>query len=502
MNSLLPLGIGSWAFISIYLLSLLLIGWLAKKARTENTLKDFYLAGNGLGVSVLFLTLFATQYSGNTFLGFTGATYRIGFPWILSIHFMTSIVVCYLLFAEKLHLLAKKNKYITPTDYIIDRYKNGALAILVSVIMIVCLSNYLLAQLMAMGRVIQGIANTTSLEAYIIGVILLAFIIVAYGTLGGLRAVAWTDAIQGSILLVGFIFLITLLFHKFGSFSEATEIIRARDFQQNSTKSLLPSAEICRQWISYILVVGFGLSLYPQAIQRIYAAKSVKVLKKSIAVMAFMPIPTMIIIFITGIMALAYLPGIEGVATDQIFGRVLKEIQSYSIFGYILTTIIISAVLAAMMSTADSALLSISSMITKDLYMRKFFPDTKEEKLTMIGKYCSWIFLIFLVIMAIILQKNVSLVALMDRKLDLLIQLSPAFILGIRWKKLLSWPVFLGIIIGVFISLVLAFGDWDFVNKGKIWGFHPGILGIIPNLIVAVFGTYILQKYSQKNKNS
>ena len=52
------------------------------------------------------------------------------------------------------------------------------------------------------------------------------------------------------------------------------------------------------------------------------------------------------------------------------------------------------------------------------------------------------------------------------------------------------------------ISLVLAFGDWDFVNKGKIWGFHPGILGIIPNLIVAVFGTYILQKYSQKNKNS
>ena len=279
MNSLLPLGIGSWFFICIYLLSLLAIGWLAKKARKENTLKDFYLAGNGLGVSVLFLTLFATQYSGNTFLGFTGATYRIGFPWILSIHFMTSIVVCYLLFAEKLHILSKKNNYLTPSDYILDRYKNNALAILVSIIMIICLSNYLLAQLMAMGRVIQGISNNPALEAYVIGVVLLAFIIVAYGTLGGLRAVAWTDAIQGSILLVGFIFLIILLFHKFGSFSEATEIIRAKDFHDNTSKSLLPNAEMCRQWLSYILVVGFGLSLYPQAIQRIYAAKSVNVLK-------------------------------------------------------------------------------------------------------------------------------------------------------------------------------------------------------------------------------
>ena len=208
--------------------------------------------------------------------------------------------------------------------------------------------------------------------------------------------------------------------------------------------------------------------------------------------MAFMPIPTMIIIFITGIMALAYLPGLEGAATDQIFGRVLKEIQLYSLFGYVLTTIIISAVLAAMMSTADSALLSISSMITKDLYSRKLFPNAKEEQLTMVGKYFSWVFLFLLVIVAIILQKNVSLVSLMDRKLDLLIQLSPAFILGIRWKKLLSWPVFIGIVIGVFISLILAFGNWDFVVRGKIWGFHPGIIGVIPNLIIAVCGTYIL----------
>ena len=54
MNNLLPLGLGAWIFISCYLLSLLIIGWYAKKSRKENTLNDFYLAGGGLGFGVLF----------------------------------------------------------------------------------------------------------------------------------------------------------------------------------------------------------------------------------------------------------------------------------------------------------------------------------------------------------------------------------------------------------------------------------------------------------------
>ena len=78
MNNLLPLGLGAWIFISCYLLSLLIIGWYAKKSRKENTLNDFYLAGGGLGFGVLFLTFFATQYSGNTFLGFTGRLVAAG----------------------------------------------------------------------------------------------------------------------------------------------------------------------------------------------------------------------------------------------------------------------------------------------------------------------------------------------------------------------------------------------------------------------------------------
>lgn len=492
MSNILPLGYGAWTFISIYLLSLLVIGWFAKKSRKEDTLNDFYLAGNSLGLSILFLTLFATQYSGNTFFGFTGATYRVGYSWILSIHFMTSIVVCYLLFAPKLHRLSKKQNFLTPADYIQYRFKYNKLSLIITIIGIAVLSNYLLAQLMAMGRAMQGISGDAGGSFYYIaGVLVLATIIVIYGTMGGLRAVAWTDAIQGVILLVGFSVLLFILFDKFGPLSKATEIIANMDKINNTRKAAVPDAETCRLWLSYIIILGFGLSLYPQAIQRIYAAKSEKVLKKSLVVMAFMPIPTMIISVIAGIMALAYISGLEGAATDQVFGRVLREIQEYSILGYGVSIVILAAILAAMMSTADSALLTISSMFTKDIYAKIFKSSPDEKTLTLVGKFCSWAFLALMIIFAIILKDNTSLVKLMDRKLDLMIQVSPAFMLGIHFSWLKAKPVFWGIVCGTIVALSIPYIDLSFISKGKVFGFHAGLIGLLPNLAIALIGSYL-----------
>ena len=173
MTDLLPLGIGAWAFIATYLLSLIGIGWYARLARQGDTLQDFYLAGRGFGFGVLFLTLFATQYSGNTFFAFTGATYRIGYAWILSLHFMTTVVIAYLSFAPALHQRARERHYLTPADYIRDRFESDALALLVTVIMLAVLCNFLLAQLMAMGRAMQGLAHDAGGTAYTGGVIVL-----------------------------------------------------------------------------------------------------------------------------------------------------------------------------------------------------------------------------------------------------------------------------------------------------------------------------------------
>jgi Na+/proline symporter len=498
MDNLLPLGPVAWSFMGLYLCSLIAIGWVAKRAQQERSLKDFYLAGEGFGFLVLFLTLFATQYSGNTFFAFTGATYRIGYSWVFSLHFMTAVVIGYLLFAPRLYVLAKKYHFLTPGDFISYRYRSPALTLLVTTVMIIVLCNFLLAQLMAMGRAMEGLAHDTDGSFYIHGVIVLALIMTIYGTLGGIRAVAWTDALQGAILLVGFTVLAWLLVDRFGSLRAATELLISRDLENGTYMALSPTGARCREWLSYILAVGFGLCLYPQAIQRIYAARSAQVLRNSLRVMVFMPLPTILIALMAGIMALAYLPGLNGASADQIFGRVLREIQMHSIVGYALVIVTLAAVLAAMMSTADSALLSLSSMLTKDVVAKHFKPNSSQIYLTKVGKLFSWCVITVLVIFAILLKDKASLIQIMDRKIDLLVQLFPAFVLGIRWQFLKAKPIMIGLLVGTCISLVLPFATFEFVHNQKVFGFHPGLIGLVPNLLIALIGS-LLKPEVRKN---
>ena len=479
-------------FIGIYLSTLIIIGFFGYHARQENTLKDFYLAGNGFGLVVISLTFYATQYSGNTLFGYSGMTYRIGYAWIMCVHFMTAIVACYLIFAPKLYKRARQYNYITPTDYLQHRFGSNSLNIIVTVIMVFVLSNYLLAQLMAMGRAMQGLSSADPNIAYQQGVILLTLIMVIYGTLGGIRAVAWTDVIQGSILIVGLIVLLFMLFKQFGSISLATATIQQT---QDFSKINVPDANRIREWISYILIVGFGSTLYPQAIQRIYAARSEKILRQGLAFMAFAPLFTALIAVIIGIYAIAYVPGLEGTASDQVLTRILSIIQQNSILGYWLIVILYAAVLAAMMSTADSAMLSISSMLSKDIYSRFINENASEATLTLLGKLFSWCLIIILVWLAIYLSDKASLLKLLDRKFDLLIQLIPAFMLSIHWRGSQALPTFIGIIVGVFISLCLAYGSFNFVHEGKVYGFHPGLIGLVINILITVIGSIFINRH-------
>ena len=491
MDNLPSLGIGGSLFIALYLSSLLVLGFIAKRSLKENTLADFYLAGKGFGFGILFLTLFATQYSGNTFFGFTGATYRNGFSWILCLHFMTAVVAAYLTFALKLYRLSDKKKFLTPCDFIQHRYNNQLLTLLVCLIMIAVLCNFVIAQLIAMGRAVEGLSPIEGTNTFEYGVLGLAAIMVVYGSLGGIRAVAWTDAIQGVILFFGFFFLLILMFENFGSLEQATNILINRDQATGTNYTKIPETKTLISWGSYIISVGFGVCLYPQAIQRIFASKSEKDLRRSLSVMAFMPIPTMLIAVSAGIFALAYFPGLEGPQTDRAFGLILKEISTKSGVGYVMVIVTLSAVLAAMMSTSDSALLSISSMLTKDIVQRFFLPLETQSNLVKTSKKISWSIISILVCLCFILKDNTSLIQLLDRKIDLLVQLVPAFIIGLHCNKLNGQAVLIGIVFGLIVSLVLPFSGFDFVENGKVYGLHPGLIGLIPNTTVALLGSYI-----------
>ena len=487
-DSIVPFGPGGLTFIVIYLLSLIGIGYYGHRVRRENTLKDFYLAGSGVGFMVLLLTLYATQYSGNTLFGFSGKAYRIGFAWIICVHFMTAIIVCYLLFAPKLLKTAKQNGFITPADYLDHRFGVPGMNVLASLIMVVALANYLLAQLTAMGRAMQGLTTVDPAAAFMWGVIGLAIIMLIYETLGGFRAVAWTDVIQGFILMLGFVIVLVVVFVKFGGPGDAVQKLMADD--EARFKVLPPEALVCRQWFSYVVIVGLGGALYPQAVQRIYAANSATTLRRSFAVMAFLPLTTTLIAVIVGVIGAAHMPGLEGTDADRILTIILREVQQESMLGYCLVVVMFAAILGALMSTADSAVLSISSMLTKDIYLPFVKPGAEQSHLTKLGKIISWGTIALLTAIAIILNQSEgkpTLVQLLDMKFDMLVQLAPAFMLGIHWKGMRGGPTFAGMAAG----LVLALGLFPVKTISSL-GIHAGLFGLLLNVTIAVVGSWWL----------
>ena len=149
--------------------------------------------------------------------------------------------------------------------------------------------------------------------------------------------------------------------------------------------------------------------------------------------------------------------------------------------------IIFAAFLAALMSTADSAMLTISSMFTKDIFAQR--SGGHDQANVNFGKRLSWVLVSMLVLLAILLKDHASLIAVMDRKFDLLVQLVPAFIISLHYKYLSAKPVFYGLLFGVLISLVLAFVPLSFMENGKFYGFHPGVVALPINILIATIGS-------------
>ncbi len=486
----LPFGPGALIVVGLYVLSLLAVGALAYARRRENSLNDFFLGGRTLGLGVLLLTLYATQYSGNTLLGFSGAAYREGFSFLVSVHFMTAIIIAYLIFAPRLYRLSREHGYITPGDYIQHRFGSAWLRGLVTLLMVYALCNFTLAQMKTLGTAFETVSQgRIPMWA---GVVALVGVMLVYETLGGMRSVAWTDAIQGGILLGGFAILLTLALTQIGSLPDAVTNLAAHP--DTAPKVSAPDADGVRRWISFVLLVGLGAAIYPQALQRIYAARSARTLKRSLAVMAFLPLTTALVAVLVGILMAAHLPGLDRqmlpdgttgaiVPTETVLPLLCLEVMQSSAFGYGLVVILFAALLAAVMSTADSAILSLSSMITQDLYRPLFRPDADQASLTRVGKGVTWALMVPLTLIALTYEG--TLIDLLQIKFELLIQCVPAFYLGVHSKRLSARTVMLGIGTGLATTLGLTWaGDLGLAaaNHPTVAGLHAGLIGLAVNL--------------------
>ena len=475
----------------VYLFVMIGIGFLGRARSERASLRDFYLGGSGFGMVVLFLTLFATQYSGNTMLGFAGRAYRQGGTYVVSIMFMILGITVISIYAPRLFRLSRKFGYITPVDYIFHRFGSHPLRIVCMILLCWGLGNYILEQLVAMGHAVEGLSGGRI--PFMAGVVVLVVVMLTYETLGGMRSVAWTDAVQGVVLFGGCMCLLYVVLSTEGGLPAATEIIQRPEVAPE--KIQVPDGHGIRQWISSMLLLMFGVALYPHAMQRIFAARNLKTLRVSLAGMAFMPFVTTFLAFLLGYIAISRLPGLSTMESDQVTVRMLVSVVDANAFVYWLVVAVFVALVAAIMSTSDSALLSIQSMVTKDLYKVYINPNASTKNLLWTGKIFGWVLMAVLVLSAwVSLKSESSLWLLIKLKFEFMVQISPAFLLGLFWRRLSAWAVLSGILVGTIFTLVLwvgaAAGVWDEALRSP-WGISAGIWGLAMNYVVCIAGGLI-----------
>lgn len=464
MNPLILLG--------LYLCMLIPLAWLGHRHSTGKTPHDFYIAGGQVGFIVLLATLFATQYSGNTFMAFPGKAYRMGYAYMMSIPFMMAIVPCYLFYAPQLRRIAQQHRFVTPCDWIHHRYQSLPLTLACAGMMTWALLNFLVAQLMAMGHAVSGI--TEGQISYAAGVLFLALVVVLYESVGGMRAVAWTDTVQGFIMCIALLFLGGWLLTEHSDLAALPTRILADAPEKISP----PNWELCATWASSIFIIGVGGSMYPQAIQRIYSAVSTLTLKKTLAVMVFLPLLTALFAYVMGLMAIPEFSSLDKIESDKVMTMMLAKIAERGPILNFAVLLLMLGALAAIMSTADSVLLSLSSILVQDFYAKSSTRAIPEEILLKFGKITSWLLMAVLLVFA--LQPRVTLWRLLELKFEILIQVAPAFVLGFHMPGLTARTALIGIAAGAAIAVT------GFFLETKWFGIHPGTIGCLVNLGICV----------------
>ncbi len=457
--------------IPAYLILLLFLGWKAKQQRQDSSLKEFYLAGKGLGTYILLFTLYATQYSSNTMMVVPAEVVNQGYGMILVLGYMTAIVICYLTFAPGLYALSRVQTFITPGDFIDQRFGSPRLSLLVNMVFIVVSLNFLLAQLMAMGYITESISN--GVIPYWLGVTGLALIVIIYETIGGMRAVAWTDLIQGGMLLIGLIGIFMVV----GPTPAKLEDVTGWLLQHDPARAQVPSATFRVYWASTVLMVGLGASVYPQAIQRLYAARSLKTLKLSLSWMVFMPLFTVLILFLLGVVSIPYYPELNGTSTDAVLPEMLHLWGQQSIVAQVLVTLVILGLIAAIMSTADSVLLTMSSILAKDILGKGRLKNQPEARLTSYGKVISILVMIVATLWA--MNPTITLWGLIELKMQLLVQVVPVFILGVH-SHFKARSMYFGMVAGLAFAIITFM-----IGQSTIGGVQSGLIGLALNLLIA-----------------
>lgn len=366
--------------VAVYFLAMIAIGLVSR--RKARGVDNFFVAGRK--GSSLFITgsLLATIIGGSAIM----VTSRLGFTqglsgaWFLLVGSI-GLVVLGLFFAKKVRQFGL---YTLPE--LVEKQYNRWVALAGSILIVVAWTGVIGAQIIAAGQ-IMGILEAGDPRLWMV---IFTGVFIAYTILGGQYAVIRTDTLQSVIIFAGIFGCLALLLSRLGGWGGLTDSLSSGQFSFP-----LSSDFGGYDLVKLLLLVGLTYVVGPDMYSRLFCARDAKTARKSVFWVAALIIPFALGVTLIGMGASALFPDISA---DQAFPTVITEVLPPLLGG-----VVLAALLCAFMSSADTILLTASTILTVDIVGR-FKPSLKQSQILALSRWGVVVLGVFSLILALYLE--------------------------------------------------------------------------------------------------
>lgn len=468
--------------IGLYVIIMIMIGIYGYRKSTSNS-EEFLIGGRKMGPFVTALSAGASDMSGWLLMGLPGAMYMMGLSgsW-LAIGLTTGAFLNYIIVAPRLRLYTEVAKNaITLPVFFENRFhdKSQLLKLVSSIFILVFFTLYTSAGMVSGGRLFESAFGMD----YNIGLWVTSLVVVFYTFIGGFMAVSLTDAVQGSIMVVALLLIPTVVISQVGGVGDAIETIRVKninymDLWRGTTT------------ISVISLLAWGLGYFgqPHILVRFMAIDSVRDIKRARHIGMTWMIGTVLGALFLGFFGIAYLQRFDTETMLQFDeSRELAETifiyLSKALFHPLIGGLLLSAILAAVMSTISSQLLVTSSSMTEDIY-KTFFNKHANAKNTLMMSRIS-VLVVAVVAFVLALNPKESILGLVGNAwAGFGAAFGPLVILSLLWKRITAAGALSGMVIGGATVLLWVYLPHDYKDVYEI---IPGfLLSFLTTVVVSL----------------
>ncbi|HEU4774195.1 MAG TPA: sodium/proline symporter PutP [Lysobacter sp.] len=475
MTASLPLIIT----FSIYLAAMVLIGFIAW--RSTKSFDDYILGGRSLGPVVTALSAGASDMSGWLLMGLPGAMYLGGLSesWI-AIGLVIGAWLNWIYVAGPLRVYTERaNNALTLPDYFTHRFGDTSriLRVLSAVVILVFFAVYCASGVVAGARLFEAVFAMPYAQALWWG----AAATILYTLVGGFLAVSWTDTVQGSLMFFALLLTPVVVIMTNGGYEASVALIAQADPVK---LAWFGGGELGIIGVVSLIAWGLGYFGQPHILARFMAADSVATIPKARRIgMAWMILCLLgsVSVGLFGIAHYTANPGNAGPVEanpERVFIALAEQLFNPWVAG-----ILLSAILAAVMSTLSCQLLVCSSVLTEDLYRGFFRKRASQRELVWIGRLS--VFLVALLALWIARDPDSRVLGLVSYAwAGFGAAFGPVVLLSLFWQRMTRNGALAGIVLGAVTVIV-----WKQVAVG-----HYGsvLYEIIPGFIVATVGIIVV----------